>query len=138
MIRIAIPSVQPGGLDAEVGAHFGHCDLYTLVDVDDNNQKRRSFLLALTNMAAASPLSTTSANVVSTCCSLAVWVCVPSWASCRLASKFSTPATLKPWVRLWKLRSLVSSRALRPTTPAVAVVTKLEAYHDFSHRDSNA
>ena len=38
MIRIAIPSVQPGGLDAEVGAHFGHCDLYTLVDVDDNNQ----------------------------------------------------------------------------------------------------
>ena len=29
MIRIAIPSVQPGGLDAEVGAHFGHCDLYT-------------------------------------------------------------------------------------------------------------
>lgn len=33
--RIAIPSVNPGGLDAGVGAHFGHCDLYTLVDIQD-------------------------------------------------------------------------------------------------------
>lgn len=33
--RIAIPSTYPGGLDAEVGAHFGHCDLYTLVDIKE-------------------------------------------------------------------------------------------------------
>jgi predicted Fe-Mo cluster-binding NifX family protein len=33
--RIAIPSVHPGGLSAEVGAHFGHCDLYTIVDVEN-------------------------------------------------------------------------------------------------------
>jgi len=33
--RIAIPSSYPGGLDAEVGAHFGHCDLYTLVDIKE-------------------------------------------------------------------------------------------------------
>lgn len=33
--RIAIPSSQPGGLEAGVGAHFGHCDLYTIVDVKD-------------------------------------------------------------------------------------------------------
>lgn len=32
---IAIPSQQPGGLDAGLGAHFGHCDMYTLVTVDD-------------------------------------------------------------------------------------------------------
>lgn len=32
--RIAIPSTHPGGLEAEVGAHFGHCDLYTIVDVE--------------------------------------------------------------------------------------------------------
>ncbi len=32
---IAIPSQNPGGLDAGLGAHFGHCDLYTLVTVDD-------------------------------------------------------------------------------------------------------
>ena len=33
--RIAIPSSHPGGLAAEVGAHFGHCDLYTLVDLKE-------------------------------------------------------------------------------------------------------
>ncbi len=32
---VAIPSANPGGLDAEVGAHFGHCDLYTLVEIND-------------------------------------------------------------------------------------------------------
>lgn len=32
---IAIPSSHPGGLEAEMGAHFGHCDLYTLVIVED-------------------------------------------------------------------------------------------------------
>jgi predicted Fe-Mo cluster-binding NifX family protein len=33
--RIAIPSDLPGGLEAGVSGHFGHCDLYTLVDVQD-------------------------------------------------------------------------------------------------------
>jgi len=32
--RIAIPSALPGGLAAEVGTHFGHCDVYTLVDLE--------------------------------------------------------------------------------------------------------
>lgn len=32
---IAIPSAQPGGLDAPLGAHFGHCDLYTLITAED-------------------------------------------------------------------------------------------------------
>lgn len=31
--RIAIPSDQPGGMEAGLGAHFGHCDLYTIVEV---------------------------------------------------------------------------------------------------------
>jgi predicted Fe-Mo cluster-binding NifX family protein len=31
--RIAIPSTLPGGLDAGVAGHFGHCDIYTVVDV---------------------------------------------------------------------------------------------------------
>ena len=30
---VAIPSTQPGGLEAPLGAHFGHCDLYTLVKI---------------------------------------------------------------------------------------------------------
>ena len=32
---VAIPSSHPGGLDALLGAHFGHCDLYTLVTLED-------------------------------------------------------------------------------------------------------
>jgi predicted Fe-Mo cluster-binding NifX family protein len=32
---IAIPSENPGGMEANLGAHFGHCDLYTLVSVDN-------------------------------------------------------------------------------------------------------
>ena len=32
---IAIPSGNPGGLEAPIGAHFGHCDMYTMVSVQD-------------------------------------------------------------------------------------------------------
>ena len=32
---IAIPSENPGGFEAGLGAHFGHCDLYTLVSVEN-------------------------------------------------------------------------------------------------------
>lgn len=32
---IAVPSSAPGGLDAEVADHFGHCDAFTLVHVHD-------------------------------------------------------------------------------------------------------
>ncbi len=31
---IAVPSDNPGGLDAQVGAHFGHCEVYTLASVE--------------------------------------------------------------------------------------------------------
>jgi predicted Fe-Mo cluster-binding NifX family protein len=32
---VAIPSTHPGGLNSALGAHFGHCDLYTVVEVVD-------------------------------------------------------------------------------------------------------
>ena len=32
---VAIPSNNPGGMEAELSAHFGHCDVYTLVTVTD-------------------------------------------------------------------------------------------------------
>ena len=32
-VIVAIPSGHPGGLEAPLGAHFGHCDLYTVVKV---------------------------------------------------------------------------------------------------------
>jgi predicted Fe-Mo cluster-binding NifX family protein len=34
---IAIPSTNPGGLNAPLGAHFGHCDLYTIVAVENGD-----------------------------------------------------------------------------------------------------
>ena len=33
--RIAIPSMEQGGLDGKRAGHFGHCDTFTLVDVKD-------------------------------------------------------------------------------------------------------
>ena len=33
--RIAIPSMESGGLDGQRSGHFGHCDTFTLVDVKD-------------------------------------------------------------------------------------------------------
>lgn len=33
--RIAIPSLEDGGLDGRRSGHFGHCDVFTLVDVAD-------------------------------------------------------------------------------------------------------
>ncbi len=36
---VAIPSTLPGGLDAELGAHFGHCDLYTVVKLEQGEIK---------------------------------------------------------------------------------------------------
>ena len=33
--RIAIPSMETGGLDGQRSGHFGHCDVFTLIDVKD-------------------------------------------------------------------------------------------------------
>lgn len=38
-IKIAVPSVQPGGLEAGLSMHFGHCDLYTLIEADEATGK---------------------------------------------------------------------------------------------------
>ena len=42
--RIAIPSVDNGGLDGQRSGHFGHCDVFTLVDVEDGEIKDVSTL----------------------------------------------------------------------------------------------
>jgi predicted Fe-Mo cluster-binding NifX family protein len=38
--RIAVPSQSPGGLAGERSEHFGHCDLFTLVDMSEGNITR--------------------------------------------------------------------------------------------------
>lgn len=35
--RIAVPSANPGGLESALGQHFGHCDLYTIVEVENGS-----------------------------------------------------------------------------------------------------
>jgi predicted Fe-Mo cluster-binding NifX family protein len=40
--RIAIPSMEEGGLDGKRAGHFGHCDTFTLVDLKDGVIERIS------------------------------------------------------------------------------------------------
>lgn len=42
--RIAVPSVDQGGLDGQRSGHFGHCDVFTFVDVEDGKIKQVSTL----------------------------------------------------------------------------------------------
>lgn len=42
--RIAIPSNGQGGLDGTRSGHFGHCDVFTLVDVENSEIKEVSIL----------------------------------------------------------------------------------------------
>jgi predicted Fe-Mo cluster-binding NifX family protein len=41
-MKIGIPSNSPGGLDAGVSAHFGHCDLFTAVEIEGSQIKNVS------------------------------------------------------------------------------------------------
>lgn len=38
--RIAIPAMENGGLDGQRSGHFGHCDVFTLVDVEGGEVKK--------------------------------------------------------------------------------------------------
>jgi predicted Fe-Mo cluster-binding NifX family protein len=42
--RIAIPSQGNGGLDGQRSGHFGHCDVFTLVDVEMGEIKKTTTL----------------------------------------------------------------------------------------------
>ena len=68
-IRLAIPSAAPGGLDCELGAHFGHCDCYTVVDVAEGNIQTISTLPNVPHvqggcMAPVNHLSSHGVNVL--------------------------------------------------------------------------
>lgn len=38
-LTVAIPSSSPGGLESGTGMHFGHCEVFTLVEVDEGQIK---------------------------------------------------------------------------------------------------
>lgn len=46
VMRIAIPSNNPGGLEASRSDHFGHCDLFTIVDLDANKEVTKVSIIA--------------------------------------------------------------------------------------------
>lgn len=33
-VKLAVPSTNPGGMNADMSMHFGHCDIYTIVEVE--------------------------------------------------------------------------------------------------------
>ena len=43
-MKIAVPSNSPGGLDAKISAHFGHCDVFTLISLEEKNIKQVDIL----------------------------------------------------------------------------------------------
>ena len=36
-MRVAIPTNHPGGMEGVRSDHFGHCDVFTIVDLDSDN-----------------------------------------------------------------------------------------------------
>jgi len=42
--RIAIPSMGNGGLDGKRSGHFGHCDVFTFVDVENGEIREVSII----------------------------------------------------------------------------------------------
>ena len=43
---LAVPSMAPGGLDAAVSAHFGHCDAFTLIALSDGEIEQTTVMPA--------------------------------------------------------------------------------------------
>ena len=35
-MRVCVPSFLPGGLNAPVSEHFGHCEVFTVADIEDD------------------------------------------------------------------------------------------------------
>jgi len=67
--RIAVPTSQPGGLDSPLGEHFGHCECYTVVDVESGKIAKVSTLPSVPHvqggcMAPVNHLSENGVNVL--------------------------------------------------------------------------
>ena len=44
---LAIPSQMPGGMDSGMGMHFGHCDIYTIVELENGQVAGESTLASI-------------------------------------------------------------------------------------------
>ena len=52
-MKLAVPSMGEGGLEAERSGHFGHCDCFTIVDIVDGEIKETS----MEEKSTGSPIS---------------------------------------------------------------------------------
>ena len=43
-MKLAVPTMGEGGLQAERSGHFGHCDCFTLIDIADGELKEVSII----------------------------------------------------------------------------------------------
>ena len=43
-LKLAVPTMGKAGLDSERSGHFGHCDCFTIVDIEDGEIKQVSEL----------------------------------------------------------------------------------------------
>ena len=39
ILKLAVPTMGPAGLDSERSGHFGHCDCFTIVEIQDGEIK---------------------------------------------------------------------------------------------------
>lgn len=54
---VAVPSCNPGGMDAEVSGHFGHCDVYTVVEIMDGKVTDSKVIPSLPHGDCLAPIS---------------------------------------------------------------------------------
>ena len=64
--RIAVPSMQAGGLDGKRSGHFGHCDTFTLIDVKEGAIEKVSTIANETHVQGGCmvPVNLLAANSV--------------------------------------------------------------------------
>jgi predicted Fe-Mo cluster-binding NifX family protein len=44
-MKICVPSLAPGGLDAIASAHFGHCEVFTIVEMDEHGSPKSASVI---------------------------------------------------------------------------------------------
>ena len=104
--RIAIPSVETGGLDGKRSGHFGHCDTFTLVDVKDGTIEKVSTIDNQSHVQGGCrvPVNLLAENEVNALI-VGVSACDRSWDSVRQASMSTTTISGRISVRWWKISS---------------------------------
>lgn len=63
-ITVAVPSKGPGGMDASLDAHFGHCDVYTIAKIADGKIEETKVIPSLPHGDCLAPVQFLADNGV--------------------------------------------------------------------------